>query len=246
MWKHLFLTLLILVIIAYLTMSVTVINRKDDGMVCKDIELIVKDSLFTGFLTNKEVVSILKARGISPVGKEMNGIYTDSIEKVLANHPLIDNAECYKTPGGKLFIEIYQRIPLLRVMSANGDNYYIDNKGEIIPSDARCVARKIIVTGNVEKSFACTKLYNFGLFLQDNPFWNSQIEQINVLPKGNIELVPRVGDHIIYLGKLNNYEEKLERLKTFYKNGLNEIGWNKYSRVNIEFNNQIVCTQRDK
>ena len=41
-------------------------------------------------------------------------------------------------------------------------------------------------------------LYKFGVFLQKNSFWNAQIEQIHVLPGKNIELVPRVGDHLIY------------------------------------------------
>ena len=85
---------------------------------------------------------------------------------------------------------------------------------------------------------------DFRLFLQENEFWNSQIEQINVLSGNNIELVPRVGDHLIYMGQLNGYEHKLERLKKFYQKVLNEVGWNKYSMINIEFSNQIVCTKR--
>ena len=48
--------------------------------------------------------------------------------------------ECYKTPSGKLCIEVTQRIPILRVMSANGENYYLDNKGTVMPPDAKCVA----------------------------------------------------------------------------------------------------------
>ena len=55
---------------------------------------------------------------------------------------------------------------------------------------------------------------------------------------------PRVGDHIVYLGKLDQFEDKLDRLKVFYKKALNEVGWNKYSRISLEFNNQIICTKR--
>jgi cell division protein FtsQ len=87
-------------------------------------------------------------------------------------------------------------------------------------------------------------LYKFGVFLQKNSFWNAQIEQIHVLPGRNIELVPRVGDHIIYLGKLDDFERKLKRVKTFYEKGLNKVGWNKYSRISVEFGNQIICTKR--
>ena len=76
--------------------------------------------------------------------------------------------------------------------------------------------------------------------------WKAQIQQINVTPAKELELVPQVGDHIIFLGKPGNYENKFDRLKTFYKKGLNEIGWNKYSRISLEFNNQIICTKKEK
>ena len=86
----------------------------------------------------------------------------------------------------------------------------------------------------------------FGVFLHNNKFWDAQIEQIHVLPDRNIELVPRVGDHLVYLGKLDDFEDKLARLKEFYKKGLNKVGWNKYSRINLEFSNQIICTKRER
>ena len=83
------------------------------------------------------------------------------------------------------------------------------------------------------------------LFLKKNEFWNSQIEQINILSDKTIELVPRVGQHVVYLGTFANYQEKLERLKKFYTKALNQVGWNKYSRINVEFSNQIICTRRE-
>ena len=184
-------------------------------------------------------------KGIYPIGKKMERISTKSLERELSKHPLIDEAECYKTPSGKVCVEVTQRIPILRVMSANGQNYYLDNKGTIMPPEAKCVAHRVIVTGNVEKSFAMKDLYKFGVFLHNNKFWDAQIEQIHVLPDQNIELVPRVGDHLVYLGKLENFEDKLARLKEFYKKGLNRVGWNKYSRINLEFSNQIICTKRE-
>ena len=36
-----------------------------------------------------------------------------------------------------------------------------------MPPEAKCVAHRVIVTGNVEKSFAMKDLYKFGVFLQD-------------------------------------------------------------------------------
>ena len=246
MIKRILLSIVLLLVLAYLIVAVTAFNRKPAGQVCRDVELVIKDTVYAGFITKKEVAAMLEKKGVSPIGKHLDRIRTKTLEQALSKHPLIDEVECYKTPSGKLCIEVTQRIPILRIMSANGENYYLDNKGTVMPPDAKCVAHRAIVTGNVEKSFAMKDLYKFGVFLQNNKFWEAQIEQIHVLSDKDVELVPRVGDHIIYLGKLNGFERKLERMKAFYERGLNQVGWNKYSRISVEFSNQIICTKREK
>ena len=89
--------------------------------------------------------------------------------------------------------------------------------------------------------------------------WRNQIEQINVLPDLSVELVPRVGDHIVYLGRLPSLksrakrmeavtsfvDKKMNRLEKFYKYGLSQAGWNRYSYINLEFDNQIICKRKD-
>lgn len=245
MVKRILLSIVMLALIAYLIVAITAFNRKPADQTCRDMELVIKDTAYAGFITKEELKGILQHKGIYPIGKKMERISTKSLERELSKHPLIDEAECYKTPSGKVCVEVTQRIPILRVMSSNGQNYYLDNKGTVMPPDAKCVAHRVIVTGNVEKSFAMKDLYKFGVFLQKNSFWNAQIEQIHVLPGKNIELVPRVGDHLIYLGKIAGFEKKLKRVKAFYERGLNQVGWNKYSRISVEFDNQIICTKRE-
>ncbi|MBP6064583.1 cell division protein FtsQ [Bacteroides sp.] len=243
MVKRVFLFIVLLVVICYLVVAVTLFNRKPADQVCHDMELVIKDTANAGFVTKKEVTALLQQKELYPVGEKVKRIHTKTLEKELNKHPLIDRSECYKTPSGKLRIEVHQRVPILRVMNDKGENYYIDNKGTIMPQGAKCIAHRVIATGTVEKSFAMRDLYKFGVFLQNNKFWDAQIEQIHVLPGGDVELVPRVGNHIIYLGKLENIEEKLQRLKMFYEKALNRVGWNKYSRISLEFGNQIICTK---
>ena len=84
-----------------------------------------------------------------------------------------------------------------------------------------------------------------GRILQNDEFWNSQIVQLNIEKDGSIELIPRVGNHIVKLGVPVNTEKKLQHLKYFYQEVLNEVGWNKYSTINMEFENQIVCTKKE-
>lgn len=243
--KRILLTLLLLAVTAYLVLAVTAFSRKPKGNICLDVELNIKDSVTTGFITKQEVLNLLGSKKANPIGRVLDSINSQTLEDILASHPLIKRVDCFKSPSGKVCFDITQRQPVLRVMSSTGEDYYLDDEGNIMPASSRNTTRLAVVTGNVNKSFAQNELYKFGIFLQENEFWNNEIEQIHVLKGNNIEFVPLVGDHIVYMGKLDNYERKLERLKKFYTKALNEVGWNKYSRINIEFSNQIICTKRD-
>lgn len=244
MVKKILLSAVLLLIAAYLLAAITAFNRKPASQVCSDVQLVIKDSVYAGFITQKEIISLLKEKKLSPIGKKLSAIQTGKLEKELAKHPLIDRVECYKTPSGKVCVEVSQRIPVLRIMSANGDNYYLDNKGTVMPLSAKCVAHLAVATGKIDRAFATKTLYPFGMYLQKDPFWDAQIEQIHVLPDKTVELVPRVGDHLIFLGRLDGYERKLKRVKVFYEKALNQVGWNKYSRISVEFDNQVICTKK--
>ena len=245
MLKKLFIFLFLILITVYLIVAATVLNGKPTEAVCPGMELVINDSIDYGFISKREILRLLNNKKLSPIGKKISEINVRELEEELKKHPLIGNAECYRTSSNRVGIEITQRLPILRVMAANGENYYIDDKAHTMPVP-NSAANVAIVTGHVDKAFATKELYEFGMFLQKNPLWKAQIQQINVTTAKELELVPQVGDHIIFLGKPNHYENKFERLKTFYKKGLNEIGWNKYSRISLEFDNQIICTKKEK
>jgi hypothetical protein len=55
-----------------------------------------------------------------------------------------------------------------------------------------------------------------------------------------ITIFPQVGDERIEFGKPENAEVKFKKLMIFYKEILPRTGWNKYNRVNLEYEGQIV------
>lgn len=245
MFRKILQTVLLLLVIGYLLAAIVIFNRKPTTAVCTGIGLVIKDSVYAGFVSAGEITSILTGKNLNPIGCNMNEISTSKLEDVLGAQPLMDRVECYKRPDGKIGIEVSQRIPIIHIINSQGDDYYVDDKGSIMPSGAKCVALVPLATGSVDKTFAVSELYFLGLYLQNDPFWKAQTEQIHVLPDHTLELVPRVGDHIIYLGKPEDYQRKLSRVKSFYSKALNKVGWNKYRRISVEFDNQIICTKRE-
>ena len=236
MIKRILILCILVAVSIYLIVAVTIFNRKPENQVCKGMELVVKDSVDYGFITEAEVTKLLKQKNLYPEKKRIGTINVRQLEEVLSQHPFISRAECYLTSGGKVGIEIYQRIPLLRIMSSNGDNYYIDHSGKIMNATGKPI-HVAVATGFIDRKFAQQELYELGLYLQRNPFWKAQVEQINVTPKKELD--------ILFLGKPGNYKEKFSKLQTFYSKVLNRIGWNKYERISIEFNNQIIGTKKE-
>jgi cell division protein FtsQ len=175
----------------------------------------------------------------------MNEINPRSIEEVLRQSPFVENAECYRTREGKICITLKQKTSILRVKADNGDDYYLDNHGSMM-SNTRYPSNLIIATGHISRKYAQKVLTPIGITLINNKFWQNQIEQINVLADGSMEIVPRVGEHIIYIGRPTNLEKKLQRLEKFYRYGLSVAGWNKYSYISVEFDNQIICKKKQK
>ena len=245
MIKKILLTLLLLVFGAYFIVAITLFNKPSDTEVCTSVYINVKDSVRAGFINGQEVTRILKATSLYPTGLLVKDINTRAIEDKLMENPFIDNAECYRSATGRVCIEVSQRLPILRILSRTGESCYLDARGNHMASgNALYAAHLPIVTGYVTRDYAIKHLLPLGQEIQDDEFWDSMIEQINITEDGNVELVPRIGDHIVYLGRPEQFDDKLYRLKIFYEKALSQIGWNKYSRINLEFSNQIICTKK--
>lgn len=234
---------LVVLTLAYIIFSVVAISYQSNETMCSGLNTIVKDSATLRFISKSDVSQFLEQGGLNPLGVRYDCIDEAQIESLLESQSRIKNAECYKSPSGTLIIEVLQREPILRVMGSSG-NFYVDLDGNIMKVSSDFSAYVPIVTGTVTKDIAQGQLYEFGLYLYENSFWKAQVEQIHFQSNGSVVLIPRVGNHIIEMGTLDNYENKLHKLYSLYKNGFNKIGWNCYRKINLSFDNQAVCTRK--
>ncbi len=77
--------------------------------------------------------------------------------------------------------------------------------------------------------------------VESDQFWKAQLAQMHIDEKGKVIFLPQVGEHNIEFGLPNDTEEKLRKLMVFYKDVLPVMGWDKYKRVNVEYEDQIIC-----
>lgn len=240
-WDKTAVVLIDIALVVYLVLSITVLNHPDEQYsVCNEVKIDIKEGEVQGFLNPDEIKAQLQHAKLYPLGNPMDQINSRLIEEALLQNPFVEKAQCYKTQSGSIHITLTQRLPVIHVKADNGDDYYVDTHGNVMPNTL-LASNLVVVTGQVTKPYAKKVLTKVGNFLIRNKLWFHQVEQLNVLSDGSVEMVPRVGNHVIYLGKPVNLSQKLDRLEKFYRYGLSKAGWNKYSYINLEFDNQIIC-----
>ena len=253
--KRYIIIILDIIIAGYIVFAVTSFNNPKRLVTkCTKVEIDIADETTYGFLDAKEIKAILERKGIYPMGRRLDDISPRNIESILNHSPFVSTAQCHKTIDGHVVITVTQRSPLVRIKSERGDDYYLDENGGIMPN-SKYVSDLIIVTGEVSRTFARRYISILARVIMADDFWRNNIVQINVQHDLGIEIVPRVGDHIVFLGYLPLsakqserdeevtvfVREKLKRLRNFYRYGLSVAGWNKYQRIDIQYDNQIIC-----
>jgi len=240
--KTAFKIFLLLAIAGYLVVAVWKFASQAEDRICEGVNVEILDSIADGFITESYIRSLLTRNNISPEGMRISEINLEQIEELMLGESHIESANCFYNAAGALCIKVVPQRPVLHVISQNGDDYYLSSTGLTMPT-ASFNVNLCVATGRISKQFASERLLEMALFIHDNLFWREQIEQIHVLSPERIVLYPRVGQHVIELGSIDGFQEKLDRLRIFYRKGLERVGWNKYSTISLAYDGQIVCTK---
>ncbi|OFX84956.1 MAG: hypothetical protein A2W99_16255 [Bacteroidetes bacterium GWF2_33_16] len=252
-------------LIAYLVVAMSFVSDRRKKVVCSEIKVFLVDDTENKFVTESEIKELLNKSGSSVMGLKVNEINTKEIEEKIRKNGAIRKAEVYVTVNGDVRVDIAQRNPMFRVVNKKGQSYYIDDEGKKMPLSRKYTAHVLVANGHIiehfelnramdilcdqrdeetPKNYIMCDLFVLSKFICEDEFWRSQIEQIYVNIENEFELVPRVGAHQILFGSIENYDKKFRNLKVFYEKGLNNVGWNNYTKINIKFENQIICTKR--
>lgn len=239
------------------------VGQTQSNRACTDIRIEIDRTNGNYFVEEEDIYAMVYHEMDTLVGRPISDIRTERLEQKINNHPSVFNTEVYKTINGHLVIQVKQRTPIVRLFSFDGDSYYLDSTGRVMPPSKKYTSRVFVATGYIYDSFLNVNelnarrvsdslksrtllddIFTFAEYIRKDPLWKAQIEQLYVNKDFEIELIPRVGNHRIVFGDAIDLEEKFNRLKVFYKKGLNKTGWNEYSVINLKYANQVVCKKR--
>jgi len=251
--------------IAYLAVAMSFVAKKRQSVVCNSLDVTIVDSSRNQFVTQADIIEFLRQPEMYIVGNPITSINTKKLEEEILNNHSVKNAEVFVSVIGEINVEVTQRKPIVRVINKKGESYYIDQEGAIMPLSAKYASHVLIANGKIVEPFEVNRaqkincdisseefeknkmicdLFKLCQFIDEHEFWKAQIEQVYVNDEMEFELIPRVGAHQILFGDIDNYQEKFRNLEAFYHQGLNNVGWNKYDKINLKYENQVICTKR--
>ena len=254
------LQILLLIPVLYILILPFFLSASASSRPCSRVSINIIDSSDYHFVTKSQLLKIVYRNGGKIIGGPLKEIRATDIENSLHGLRELKTAEVYTSVNGTLHLYIDQRNPVMRVIPDEGGDYFIDEDGFVFRKRNLYNPRLHIVGGNINitgamldsvsildtsiKNTILKDLYHFVSYINSSGFWSAQIDQIYVDRKNEIDLIPRVGNHKIHLGTFEDFRDKLRNLNAFYEKVLPELGWNKYSVINLEFRDQIVCKRR--
>lgn len=229
-------------LLAYFPVILAFVSFDRHKTLCHDIKSEISDSIANKFISSEDIRNIALEKYPDILGKPIEDINTEKMEHFFEKYPAIENCEVYYTLGGVLHIDVKQKRPVLRVFNRNM-SWYIDEDGDRMPLSTKHTAHILVANGHIDKIKNKEELFDLAMFINNDPFWRSQIEQIYVDRNGEYILIPRVGDHTIEFGGIDKMETKFRNLKALYQNGWDAREWNLYNKVSLKYNGQIVCSK---
>jgi cell division protein FtsQ len=226
-------------------------ERMKGDVAVRDIQVKIENLNENHFLEDQDILSRMQVDQKHLIGVGMNTLNFKSIEKKIKLDPYIKDAQLYSDLKGNVTVKVKLRRPIARMVRNDGPDGYIAEDGTVMPVSEKFTARVILISGgyvrtllrqqNIKETEEGKNVMMMLNLIRDDEFWKAQIAELDIDSKTRISIFPQVGDEKIEFGRPENVEAKFKKLRIYYKEILPRVGWNKYNRVNLEYEGQIVA-----
>lgn len=236
-----------------LALCVGMAERKLLSQRCEEIVVNFPDTEAASFFSKADILELIN-KGGPVLGRKMDLINLAEIEEAVKGNRLVKNCEAKKDFSGNLIVDIEPHSPVARWIDTPGHSgewkkargFYISEDGRYTPLSNRYSMQVPLVSGEYIRKLNGLdnpkgKPYlDLVRYIQGNDFWKAQISQIMVAPDGEVSFLTTLGGQVVEFGPPTGIEPKLRKLKIFYDKVLS-TNWNSYSKINIKFQDQVVC-----
>lgn len=188
------------------------------------------------FIDEKDIKKIVEKA--NPSGR-VGGVDIPKLEKKIREIPAVDSANVYLNLNGRLNLDIKQRVPAFRLKRGDKD-FYVDEKGVEFPTYKNYSHKCRLVSGDVNPE-EYPQLIELVKKIEKDDFSKKYFVGIQKINK-DYQLLTSDGFFKVELGSLENLDFKMNGFKAFVEKFLIYQDLEKYTKVSLKYNNQIVTT----
>lgn len=227
--------------------------QKKDSAHCRAIEISITGADNNLFVDEADILhSIKNIEQGDPVGKSIGSFNLKKLESELEKNIWVKAAELFFDNNEVLRVNVQEREPVARVFTVGGNTFYIDHELAMLPLSEKFSARLPVFTNFPSDTKVLSKadssllaaIKDISLAIQKDSFRMALIDQVDITPAREFEMIPKIGNQLIVFGNGSDAEEKLSKLQLFYKEVMVKAGWNNYSVINVQYKNQVVAKKR--
>lgn len=188
------------------------------------------------FVDEKDIKELVKQ--YNPTRK-IGDINIPGLEKKINLIPFVDSANVYLNLNGNLNVDIKQRVPAFR-LNKDGKDFYVDKKGVEFPISKNFSLPSMLVMGDVKPS-EYEALGDLIEKIDKDDFSKKYFIGITK-EKEDYNLLTSDGNYKVEIGDLDNIDLKVRGFKTFVEKYLVDQNTQKYKKISLKYDNQIVTT----
>tara|TARA_B110000259_G_scaffold16485_1_gene17331 strand:- start:223 stop:939 length:717 start_codon:yes stop_codon:yes gene_type:complete len=234
-WLKIKLILLLALISGLFYSTISVNNLRE--IKSSDIYMYDYDSLLISEDSIQSVISELLV--LKNINK--SNIHKNNLEFELNKNQLINQSDIFIDVSGNMIVNIKQRKPIARFLD---NKSYLDVNGLIMPKSKDYSPVVPIIVGFNKSTLQLKSIYKLSHFIYEDKFLRKNITKIIIDSTGNFVLQLRKHKFKVSLGRLDKLELKVNNFKAFYIKGMKDQLLNKYSTINLQFDNQVVGVKK--
>jgi len=233
-WMKIKLIFLLALISALFYSTSSVNNLRDVSKM--DIYINNSNNLFiTKDSIKSAVIEIISTKNI-----RKSSVHSQALEFELNKIELVKNSDVFVDVNGSMLINIEQRKPIARFLD---NKSYLDEDGLIMPKSKYYSARVPVIRGYTNTQDQLSLIYKLSNYINNDKFLSQSATEILIDSNSNFSIKLRDYRFKILIGQLNNLDLKIKNFKAFYINASANQILNKYSVINLQFDNQVVCVK---
>ena len=233
------------------------VRQEQSRLICGKLEVSFSDSL--RFVSEQDIREYLDTRYGTFIGQRLDSVALARIEDILESRSAVMRCEAWTSDDGVLHVDITQRAPVLRFQDGER-GFYVDADGYIFPLHPTYTAPVPVIEGDIpvevpagykgEAPGEKERAWIAGVLAVDRYIaatrgWRDRVSAFQVRPGGELVLQLADRQERFIFGQPEDIPDKFARIERYLGVIAPALEEGHYKTVNVKYNQQIICRQKD-